>query len=251
MKLIKKFKNFSILESDNSEIGYRTFFLVPVGTERNYCYMGFELTPISTSMPEMTGSEPGECWIDHFDDDCDDYEEGTAEWEDCKDRENNTGDWITENSVGYGKIFVVTFFLPMNQDIKVQERSVSDDETIEDIIAELKNDEKGIVSLYHLKNPDKEDGGYDYEDEYDFDLIGAMVEEAKFNFRDVAISLSGCSTSIKNDLIGRFSEINFKINASNEDMRIIRKHSPEIFQIIKNKISTAADASADLGELGF
>jgi hypothetical protein len=251
MKLIKKFKDFSILESESSEMGYRTFFLVPVGTERNYCYMGFELTPISTSMPEMAGSEPGECWIDHFDDDCDDYEEGTAEWEECKDRENNTGVWITENSVGYGKIFVVTFFLPMNQDIEVSERGVSDDETIEDIIAELKNNEKGIASLYHLKNPDKEDGGYDYEDEYDFDLIGAMVEEAKSNFRDVTISLIGASGSIKNDFIERFGEIDFSINISNEDMRIIRKHLPEIFQILRNKNSDIADTSADLGALGF
>ena len=251
MKLIKKFKDFSILESGNNEMAYRTFFLVPIGTHESYCYMDFELTPISTSMPDMEESKPGECWVDHFDDDCSHYEEGTAEWEDCKDAEKNTGNWITEGSVGYGQIFIVTVFLPLDAEIKIYERSVSDDETIDDIIAILKNVEKGIVSLYHLKNPDKEDGGYDHEDEYDFDLIGSMIESSKVSLRDVIISLLGCSSSIKNDFIERFTEIYFTIDASHEDMRIIRKHSPEIFQIIKNKISTAADASADLGELGF
>lgn len=231
MKLIKKFKDFSILESESSEMGYRTFFLVPVGTESNYCYMEFELTPITTSMPEMAGSEPGECRSEHFDDD--------------------SGVWITENSVGYGKIFVVTFFLPMNQDIEVHERSASNDETIEDIIAELKNHEKGIVSLYHLKNPDKEDGGYDYEDEYDFDLIGAMVEEAKSNFRDVAISLIGTSDSIKNDFIEALGESDVNINTSFVDLSIIRKNIPGVFNIIMDRIKDTSDAGADLGELGF
>jgi len=251
MKLIKNFKDFSILESGNTEMEYRTFFLVPIGTHENYCYMDFELTPISTSMPDMEESKPGECWIDHFDDDCDHYEKGTAEWEDCKDAENNTGNWITEGSVGYGKIFIVTFFLPLDAEIGIWERSVDDKETIEDVITELINQKKEIVSLYHLKNPDKEDGGYDDEDEYNFDLIGSMIESSKISLRDVIISLLGCSSSIKNDFIKRFTEIHFTIDASHEDMRIIRNHSEEIFQIIRNKISTAADVSADLGELGF
>ena len=253
MKLIKKFKDFSILESGNNEMEYRTFFLVPIGTRENYCYMDFELTPISTSMsmPDMEESKPGECWVDHFDDDCSHYEEGTAEWEDCKDAEKNTGDWITEGSVGYGKIFIVTFFVGFFTIKEIWERSVDDKETIEDIITELMNQRKEIVSLYHLKNPNKDDGGYDHEDEYDFDLIGSMIESSKVSLRDVIISLLGCSSSIKNAFIERFTEIHSPIDVSYEDMRIIRKHSPEIFQIIKNKISTAADTSADLGELGF
>jgi hypothetical protein len=251
MKLIKNFKDFSILESGNTEMAYRTFFLVPIGTSENYCYMDFELTPISTSMPDMEESKPGECWIDHFDDDCDHYEKGTAEWEDCKDAENNTGNWITEGSVGYGKIFIVTFFLPLDAEIEIFERSVDDKETIEDVITELINQKKEIVSLYHLENPNKDDGGYDHEDEYDFDLIGSMIESSKVSLRDVIISLLGCSSSIKNDFIERFTEIHFTIDVTHEDMRIIRKYSPEIFQTIRNKISTAADTSADLGELGF
>jgi hypothetical protein len=213
--------------------------------------MDFELTPISTSMPDMEESKPGECWIDHFDDDCDHYEKGTAEWEDCKDAENNTGNWITEGSVGYGKIFIVTFFLPLDAEIEIFERSVDDKETIEDVITELINQKKEIVSLYHLENPNKDDGGYDHEDEYDFDLIGSMIESSKVSLRDVIISLLGCSSSIKNDFIERFTEIHFTIDVTHEDMRIIRKYSPEIFQTIRNKISTAADTSADLGELGF
>jgi hypothetical protein len=215
--------------------------------------MDFELTPISTSMsmPDMEESKPGECWVDHFDDDCSHYEEGTAEWEDCKDAENNTGNWITEGSVGYGKIFIVTFFVGFFTIKEIWERSVDDKETIEDIITELINQRKEIVSLYHLKNPNKDDGGYDHEDEYDFDLIGSMIESSKVSLRDVIISLLGCSSSIKNDFIERFTEIHSTLDVSHEDMRIIREHLPEIFQIIKNKISTAADVSADLGELGF
>jgi len=255
MKIIKSFKSFSIAESENSEIGYRTFFLVPIGTRENYCKMDFELTPISTSMPDVEESTPGQCWNDYFEatgEDCDEYEEGTAEWEDCKDRESNTGEWDTVHSVGYGKIFIATFLLPLGQNIKVSERGVDDDETIEDIIAELKKDEEGLVSLYNLKNPDQEDGGYDEDDyEYDFDLIGGMFEAAKTNLKDVAVSLSGCSKSIKEDFNQMFAENDIEINATFEDMKVIRDHSPEIFQIIRNKISSGADVSADLGELGF
>ncbi len=251
MKIIKSFKSFSITESENSEIGYRTFFLVPVGADDEYCYMDFELTPISTSMPDMDESKPGDCWSSNFDDNCDDYEEGTAEWEDCKDREENNGEWITEGSVGYGKIFIVTFLLPLDKKVVISERSVDDNETIEDIISDIKTGPTGIVSLYHLKNSDKDDGGYDHEDEYDFDLIGGMLEAAKTNLKDVAVSLSGCSKSIKEDFNQMFAENDIEINATFEDMKVIRDHSPEIFQIIRNKISSGADVSADLGELGF
>ena len=251
MKIIKNFKNFSILESGKTEMAYRTFFLVPLGTNENYCYMDFELTPISTSMPEMSDSVPGQCWIDQFDDDCDHYEKDTAEWEDCKDAEKNTGEWNTEHSTVYGKIFIVTFLLPLDVKIEIWERSVDDKETIEDVIAELKNNKKEIVSLYHLKNLNKDGGGYDYEDEYDFDLIGSMVSCASINFEDVALSIVGCSKYIQKDFISELAKTDFKPQCTPKTMSTIRKQAPELFDLMISKFGDGVITLSDLGEFGF
>ena len=145
----------------------------------------------------------------------------------------------------------MTFLLPLDKKAVISERSVDDNETIEDIISDIKTGPTGIVSLYHLKNLNKDDGGYDYEDEYDFDLIGSMVSCASINFEDVALSIVGCSKYIQKDFISELAKTDFNHECKPQTMSIIRKQVPELFDLMISKFGDEVITLSDLGEFGF
>jgi hypothetical protein len=218
MKIIKKFKSFSISETDYSgmkfsgdtKMVYRTFFAVPVRAY-SYGYMEFELTPISTSMPDMDDSLAA-----------------------------RTDDWIS--SPGFGKIFIATFFSQLKYVSSIPSRDVDSGETVEDIV----NDVKKIgetISFYPIES--------DPEDEYNFSLIEEMVNKASTNFEDVALSVIGCKEYIQKEFISELAKTNFNPEYTPKTASIIRKQSPELFDLLRIKSGGGASIISDLGEFGF
>jgi len=218
MKIIKKFKSFSISETDYSgmkfsgdtKMVYRTFFAVPI-RESSYGYMDFELTPISTSMPDMDDSLAAR-----------------------KD------DWIS--SPGFGKIFIATFFSQLKYVSSIPSRDVDSGETIDDIVNDVKRMGE-TISFYPIES--------DSEDEYNFSLIEEMVIKASANFEDVALSILGCKEYIQKEFISELAKTDFKPECTPKTMSIIRKQVPELFDLIRGKSGDGAITVSDLGELGF
>jgi hypothetical protein len=239
MKLIKKFKDFPVIESEgfgiSSQRMYRTFFAVPIGTD-SYGMMEFRLTRIgSTSMPSLEGSSP-------------------------KEFENHNSISMKCDSEAYGEIFIVTFFNYSEKSCTIDTRdtivppnATEDDydeyptETIGEVIDDVKNSNtdgaENVVAFYHLKNT---------KDEYNFDLVGSMIESMKIDPVGVIKSLLGCSSdTIREDFLERFKEANISFDGKHSDLLKLRKTFPEIFKIFNDKINGAADTAADLTELGF
>jgi hypothetical protein len=218
MKIIKNFKSFSVSEMDYSEMKfsgdskmvYRTFFAVPV-REHSYGYMDFELTPISTSIPDMDESLDG-----------------------------NRDNWIS--SPGFGKIFIATFYSQLKYVSSIPSRDVDSGETIDDIVKEVEKTGQ-TISFYPIES--------DPEDEYGFSLIEEMINRASTNFEDVALSILGCKEYIQKQFISELVKTDFNPQCSPKTMSIIRKEVPELFDLIRSKSGDGAITLSDLGELGF
>lgn len=237
MKIIKNFKSFSTSESTAQEItnwdrSYKTFFAVPKGS-RAYGRMEFELTPISTDMPNMDGSEPIEF-------------------------ENHNSIPIICDSEAYGEIFIATFYTYPGYKCEIDVRDTDDTdapeedeeyedyptETIEYVVKDVRKETEGMVAFYHLKNE---------EDEYNFDLVDSMLKSTETDPLEVVTSLLGCKDYIKDDFMEKLKTSNIPLNLDVDHSLLakIRKKFPEFFKIINDRTGDGAETSADLGELGF
>jgi hypothetical protein len=218
MKIIKNFKSFSISEADYSEMKisgdtkmvYRTFFVVPVRNDA-YGYMEFELSPISTSMPDMEDSLYA-----------------------------RRDDWIF--SPGFGKIFIATFFSQLKYVSSIPPRDVDHEESIDDIVSDVKRIGE-TVSFYPIES--------DPEDEYGFILIEEMVRRTSVNLEEVLISVLGCKEHIQKKFTAELAKADFKLECTPQTISIIRKQVPELFDLMVSKFGEDIITLSDLGEFGF